>query len=117
MHELNSTYDVRLQQLIEEASSHNIDSEEFANAAKNLETFLKCRTLLPQPEPEPDPVPTTVWGRVKAATAAVWDNETTRVLIKAGGSLAGVGLVVYSTIQRDHVLEKQSLAQANQRSS
>jgi hypothetical protein len=47
----------------------------------------------------------------------VWDNETTRVLIKAGGAFAGVALVTWATVRRDHVLTREALSQANQRIS
>lgn len=110
-------YDARHKELIDETASLDIHTERFAEASKNLKLFSEVRTLMPSPEPTPDPVPTTVWGRVKAGASAVWDNETTRVLIKAGGAFAGVGLVVWSTVHRDHVLEKQSMQQANQRPS
>jgi hypothetical protein len=112
------TFDVKLNDLIEEAASFDIQSDEATKAIRNLETFSHCRP----PEPEPEPVipevviPTTTWGRVKAEVSSAMDNETTRVLIKAGGTFAGVALVVWSTIHRDHVVERQALAQANQRS-
>lgn len=113
----NETFDVKLKDLIEEAASFDIQSDEATTAMKNLETFSKCRPPVPEPEPTPEPVPVTRWERFKCGTAAVWDNETTRTLIKAGGAFAGVALVAYSTIQRDHVMERQALAQANQRPS
>ncbi len=92
-----------------------IESTEATAAMKNLKIFAECQPLLPPPEAEVPDVPTTFWSRSKAAVAAAWDNETTRVLIKTGGTFAGVALVAYSTIKRDHVLERQALAQANQR--
>lgn len=110
-------FNVRFKDLIEEAANFDLASNEATTAVKNLETFSKCRPPAPEPEPVPTPVPNTVWGKVKANASCVWDNETTRVLIKAGGSLAGVALVVYSTIQRDHILERNAMAQANQRPS
>jgi hypothetical protein len=95
----------------------DLESDESTNAMKNIETFSKIHTALPEPEPTPDPAPTTRRGKVARATARVWDNETTRVLIKSGGAFAGVAVVAYSTIRRDHVLERQALDQANQRNS
>ena len=97
----------------------NIDlaSEDGTTFAKNLETFSKARPPEPEPTPIPDPVPVTVWEKVKHRTACFWDNETTRVLIKAGGAFAGVAVVAYSTIHKDHVIERQALAQANQRNN
>lgn len=110
-------YDVVLQDFLENVKDHDLSTEEATTAMKNLETFSKCRPPTPEPEPIPDPVPTTVWGKVKAGTSRVWDNETTRVFIKAGGAFAGVAVVAYSTIKKDHVIERQALAQANQRNS
>jgi len=82
---------------------------------KNLKLYSECRPPKPEPEPEPAVVPTTRWGKIKAGASCVWDNETTRTLIKAGGAFAGVAVVAYSTIHKDHVMERQALAQANQR--
>lgn len=109
-------YDEALVELIHEATTHDLKSEEFADASKNLTVFAAAGKHLPDPEPEPEPesVPETTWGKVMARTAAICDNETTRVFIKAGGAFAGVALVVWSTIHRDHVVEKTSLQQANQ---
>lgn len=115
--QLQPHLEMRLHELIDEASSHDIHSDEFAAAAKNLAEFSKLHSLLPEPEPAPAPVPVTRWERVKAGASAVWDNETTRVFIKAGGAFAGVGLVVWSTIHKDHIMERQALAQANQHNS
>lgn len=95
----------------------NLELDDTTTAVKNLETFSKIHSALPEPEPTPDPEPTTVRGRVGRAMARAWDNETTRVFIKAGGAFAGVGIVTYSTIKRDHVLERQAIDQANQRNS
>lgn len=110
-------YDARLHELIDETASIDITSKEFLDAAKNLQVFSQVRAMIPQPEPEPAPVPkpSTKWEKVKAGASSVWDNETTRVFIKAGGAFAGVALVVWSTVHRDHVLEKQAVQQANQR--
>lgn len=95
----------------------DLESNEATTAMKNLETFSKCRPPQPEPEPISDPEPTTVRGRMGRVTARVWDNETTRVLIKAGGAFAGVAYVTYATIKRDHVLERQAIDQAHQRNS
>lgn len=112
-------FDEKLADLIEEAASHQLESDEATKAMKNLETFTRCRPPAPAPEPEPElevvVEPKTTWEKVRGGVAAVWDNETTRVLIKAGGAFAGVALVAWSTIKRDHVMERQALAQANQR--
>lgn len=110
------TFDARLQELIEETANHDLHTDEASTVMKNLKLFSECRP--PEPDDiEPEPVPTTVWGKVKSGSSRVWDNETTRVLIKAGGAFAGVAMVAYSTIHKDHVLERQALAQANQRNS
>lgn len=110
----SDAYDRRHTELIDETASFDVQSEEFLQAAKNLEVFSKIRTLLPEPEPAP-PVPCTRWEKVRAGAAAALDNETTRAIIKAGGAFAGVGLVVWATVRRDHVMEKQAMQQANQR--
>lgn len=112
-------YDARLMQLIDEVASHDIHTKEFEQASKNLETYLRSRQLLPKPPPEPEPIcePQTRWERWGTRLAAFWDNETTRVLIKSGGALGGVILVVASTVKRDHVVQREALQQANQRPS
>jgi len=110
-------FDSTLGDLIDRFSKMDIASDDATTAVRNLETFSRLRPPELLSEPIPEPVPTTFWGKVKASASCLWDNETTRVLIKAGGAFASVALVAYSTIHRDHVLERQSLAQANQRQS
>lgn len=88
----------------------NLTSEESATAMKSFETFSKTRPPEPEPEILPDPVPTTRWGKIRAGIAAAWDNETTRTVIKVAGPLAGVGVVTYASVNRDHILEKQALS-------
>lgn len=117
MDPIRESYDQRLRLLLDETASIDITDDNFPVAAKNLSAFAAVRAVLPEPEPVPDPVPATRWGRFKAGAATVWDNETTRVFIKAGGAFAGVGLVVWSTVRRDHVLDKTAMNQANQRNS
>ncbi len=106
------TYDEHLTELIHQAARFDLASEGATTAMQNLEKFSKCAPA-PDPEPEPTPEPLTRWGRVRASVACALDNETTRTFIKAGGAFAGVGLVVWSTIHRDGVLDRQSLDQAN----
>lgn len=106
-------YDEVYKNILTAIDIDNLGSEVTTAAMKNFETFSKCH---PQTSDALAPQPTTKWGKAKAAVAAAWDNETTRVLLKAGGAFAGVGLVVYSTIHRDHVIERNALSQANQRS-
>jgi len=108
-HEL---YDEKLNSLIEEAASHPIESEEATAAMKNLEIFSKIQPLVTESKTKP----TTKLGKLTARVGSALDNETTRTFIKAGGAFAGVALVAYSTIKRDHVLERTALQQANQRS-
>lgn len=110
-------FDETLMDFVDRIAKLDLSGELASTAVKNLETFSKCRPSAPEPEPEPIPVPTTRWEKVKASAANVWDNETTRVLIKAGGAFAGVAVVAYSTIHKDHVIERQAMAQANQRPS
>lgn len=113
-HEL---FDNHFRDLVGKAAHIDLASDNATTAMKNLETFSKCRPPEPTPEPESTPEPETVWEKTKFSVARVWDNETTRVLLKAGGAFAGVAVVAYSTIHKDHVLERQALAQANQRNS
>lgn len=103
--------------LVAEAASHDLHTEEATTAIKNLETFSKARPQEPTPEPELTPEPTTHWGKFKRGLACVWDNETTRTVLKAGGAFAGVWYVAHATIEKDHVLERQAMQQANQRPS
>lgn len=117
MSSARETFDARFQELIEETANHKLHEDSAGVVMKNLRTFAECRPDADAPEPELAPVPETRWEKVKDAAAKVWDHETTRVAIKTAGSFAGVGLVVYSTIRRDHVLERQALGQANQRNS
>jgi hypothetical protein len=104
--------------LVERSANMDPASSEATTAIKNLESFSKLKPPAPAPVPEPAPVAPpepTKWDRFKCGLSTVWDNETTRVLIKAGGSLVGVGAVVWTTIHKDHVIERNALNQANQR--
>jgi hypothetical protein len=107
------TFNSRFNQLIEEASQLPLTDEGTTTAMKNLKTFSECRPPEAMPEPESCPEPTTFKEKAKAGLAHWWESETTRTVIKAGGTFAGVALVVYSTIHNDTVLERQALAQAN----
>lgn len=118
MSDIQAFFDEHFRDVLDKATDQiDLSSEQATTTLKNLKTFSECRPVAPDPQPTPDPVPTTVWGKVKVGSARVWDNETTRVFIKAGGAFAGVALVAYSTIHKDHVIERQALAQANQRNS
>lgn len=110
-------FDETIMDFVDRLSNIDLATEDATTMVKNLETLSKCRPPEREPEPEPLPEPTTVWGRFKLGSARVWDNETTRTLIKAGGAFAGVAVVAYSTIHKDHVMERQALAQANQNSN
>lgn len=100
---------------VKEAASYDLGTEAATTVMKNLK--LLSEVTVPDPAPKSTPEPTTLWDKTKAGVAKVWDNETTRVLIKAGGAFAGVATVAYTTIHKDHVMERQALAQANQRPS
>ena len=113
MTELHSLHDAKFTEMLNQLPT-DLSSDAAANAMKALKLYSETRPPEPEPEPTPDPVPATRWGRFKAGLSKVWDNETTRVTIKAGGAFAGVGVVAWSTIHRDHVLERNALAQANQ---
>lgn len=113
-------HETRLAQLIEEASHFDLHDDKTTTALRNLKTFSELKlppVPEPEPTPEPEPIPATGWAKVKENVAAVWESETTRAVIKAGGAFAGVALVAWTTIHRDHVMERQALAQANQRPS
>lgn len=115
--DIQAHYDENLKELIDLATENvDLSSNEATTTMKNLKTFSECRPPKPEPEPDPEPVPTTMWGKLKDGTSKIWDNETTRVLIKTGGAFAGVAVVAYSTIHKDHILERQAIQQANQRS-
>lgn len=106
-------YNEVLADMFDDIKNYDLASDEATTAMKNIETFSKCRPA--DPEPQPAPEPTTFGGKLAARTARVWDNETTRTVIKAGGALAGTVAVIYATIHKDHVLERQAMGQANQK--
>lgn len=117
MSDIRAHYDANFRELVDKSTDPALSNDDRLANVKILKVFSEIQPPEPQPEPEPVPVPKTRWERVKAGTSAVWDNETTRVFIKAGGAFAGVAAVVYSTIHKDHVLERNALAQASQRPS
>jgi hypothetical protein len=102
---------------LSELTSHDIESDEATAAIKNLKTLSECHPLVQDLVSTPEPEPTTVLGKVQKSIGKVWDNETTRVLIKATGAFAGVALVTWTTVHRDHVVTREALSQANQRNS
>jgi len=110
-------FDAAYRDVLDKATKLDPDTDEATIALKNLKTLTECRPPTPDPEPESVPEPTTVLGKLKYNLAGVWDSETTRVLIKAGGAFAGVVLVTWTTVHRDHVLTRDALSQANQRNS
>lgn len=110
-------FDATLDDLLKRIVNEDITTNEFTTAAKNYQIVANARPADVEPTPEPKPVPETAWGKVKAGASTVWESETTRAFIKAGGAFAGVALVVWSSVHRDHVLEKTALSQANQRSN
>lgn len=112
----SQSYDTIYMEAFERAAKYELSSDEATAAMKNLKTFSE--SIPPaQPETETKPEPTTVLGKLKSGVSGVWDNETTRVFIKAGGAFAGVALVAWTTIHRDHVVTREALSQANQRNS
>lgn len=110
-------YDEVYCEALSDVKSLDFTQESAATAVKTLRTLSECRPPSPTPEPEAIPEPTTVLGKLRAGLGGMWDNETTRVLIKAGGAFAGVALVTWTTIHRDHVVTREALSQANQRNS
>lgn len=114
MSDIRTHFDMHLKAAIDDATDGDLGSQENAAKIKNLALLAALRNSLIEPDSEPAPVvPTTRAGRVGARIGKALDNETTRVLIKSGGALAGVALVAWSTIHRDHVIERQAIAQAN----
>lgn len=106
---------LRIVELADQVSKLDMADPSTKTAIESVVLFSKIQLPEPKPETEPAPVNLTRWGKVRCEIASALDNETTRALIKAGGAFAGVGLVVWSTIHRDHVLERNALNQANQR--
>lgn len=102
---------------LHQVDGHDLSTDEAAATLKNLKILSECHPPVPIPEPEEIPEPTTLMGKLKAGTSGVWDNETTRVLIKASGAFAGVVIVTWATVHRDHVVTREALSQANQRIS
>jgi hypothetical protein len=102
-------YDVTYNTYVDQMSNLDVESDEAEKAAKTLKLLTESR-----PTPIAEAEPTTKWGKFKRGCAKALDNETARVTIKALGSLGGVGLVVWTTVYRDHVLERQAMNQANQ---
>lgn len=105
--EFDNVYSEALAQIRPEA----LDDEETTAFLKNLRVLSECRPPVAA-EPEATPAPSTRAGKLKAAVAGAWDNETTRVLIKAGGAFAGIALVVWSTVHRDHVIQREAMSLA-----
>lgn len=112
MTDLTQLHDAQFIKMLDKFPT-DLSSEEAVRASKVIETFSKSRPQPPEPEVLPDPVPTTRWGKFKAGASATLDNETFRTIVKAGGAFAGVAYVTHATIKKDHILEKQALAQAN----
>lgn len=108
-------FDDAFKTVLQKATSPDPSTEAATTAIKNLKILSECRP--PEPEPEPSPTPITRRGKLLAAASSAWDNETTRVLIKSGGAFAGVALVAWTTIRKDHIIERQALSQATQRSN
>jgi hypothetical protein len=99
---------------VADLKNRELDAESTTTAINNFVNLSKAQPTPPEPVVDPNPVPETRWGRVKLGVRNAWDNETTRTVIKAGGSLLGVVVVANATIKKDHVLERQALDQAHQ---
>ena len=111
MSDLVSEFDKVYSDALAQIRPEELAGEEAAAFVKNLRILSECRPPV-TPEPEAAPDSTTVMGKLKAGVAGVWDNETTRVFIKAGGAFAGVALVVWSTVHRDHVIQREAMSLA-----
>lgn len=106
-------YDEQFKRFMSEIAGADLKDDTTSTEMKNFKLFSEITVPAPV-EPDPTPEPTTVRGKVLRGISRVWDNETTRVLIKAGGAFAGVATVAYATIHKDHVLERQAYSQAQQ---
>lgn len=111
------SYDEIFMDVLDRASKYDLSSSEATTAMKNLKVLSEVRPSTPEPNPETTPASDTMLGRIKDGLNVVWESETTRVLIKAGGAFAGVALVAWTTVHRDHVITRDALSQANQRFS
>lgn len=109
-------YDEVFCNALSEVKTLDLSTDDATAAMQNLKALSECRPPILEPT-DSTPEPTTVLGKMKAGLGRMWDNETTRVLIKAGGAFAGVALVTWTTVHRDHVLTRDALSQANQRIS
>lgn len=110
----SDAYDKLFTEMVEDIANREFEHDTTAAAINNLVALSKASPHRPEPEPDQPVVPTTRLGRFGAGIGKVWDNETTRALIKAGGAFAGVLVVANATIKKDHVLERQALDQAHQ---
>lgn len=102
-------FDEAYKELVEKIVEMPLEDEATTTRIRNLRTFSECRIEVAPDEEEP----TTKWGKFKCGVSKIWDNETTRTAIKAGGAFAGVIAVVWTTVHRDHVIEREALNQAN----
>jgi DNA-binding transcriptional regulator PaaX len=93
--------------MIEQIMNADLTTEEGAALVKNFRTFTESQPHRPDPALDPDPVPTTWYGKTARKVGCALETETARTLIKAGAHLGGVALLVFATIKRDHVLERQ----------
>lgn len=108
-------YDDLMRKMLIDAASHEVSSDAATTAMKNLKTLSEAQPPILLDEATPEP--TTVMGKLQSNLKGVWDSETTRVLIKASGAFAGVVIVTWTTIHRDHVVTRDALSQANLRNS
>lgn len=106
----------KFKSLVEQIDPHDLETEDATRAINNLKKFSEIEPpKSPEPEPIPEPVPTTFRGKLACTANRVYESETTRSLIKAGGAFAGVVAVVWATVHRDTVLQREALNQANQK--
>lgn len=115
MSEVINLFDDVYSGALQEVKAFDISASEATTAIQNLRILSECRP--PEAEPEAEPEPETVMEKLTAKLSSMWDNETTRVFIKASGAFAGVALVTWATIHRDHIMTRDALSQANQRIS
>lgn len=110
-------YDKTYMDFVKEVATMDLASDDMTTAMKNFETYSKVRPSEPELEPVQPDVPTTFLGKLGAGLSRVWNNETTQIFGKAAIGFAGVYVVAHQTIQKERVLERQAMNQANQRNS
>jgi len=110
----DSIYNEKFNDLVADIDPANFGSEVETQKIKDLKIFSEARPPAVEPTPLPEPVPTTWYGKAWVGCKRVAAHDNFGILVKSGLAAASVLGVTYATVKRDHVVEKQSMAQANQ---